>query len=98
MSIKTSFVDFINESNGAPERPVISVTKSETDDSYDVIYTITVVDETFEFTGKATSYDSGRGVFYEFNPTFFLDDESEKYYDDNYESIEEEILQTIDNL
>ena len=108
-NIKTTFGEFIKENreDKPMERPVISITKQIEDErspsenenpNYDVIYTITINQETFEFSGELTSYNSGRSIEYEFNPSFFIDDESEEYYNDNYESIEEEILEILNNM
>jgi hypothetical protein len=44
------------------------------------------------FDGRLRKYHSGRANEYEFEPSYFNDEESEAYYDENWESIEEEIL------
>lgn len=97
-NIKTTFGDFIFENNEANAHPVISVTKCDDGENYDVMYTITTGLDTYEFSGKLTPYDSGRSIDYEFNPNQFVDDESEVYYDENWESIEDEILKALDDL
>ena len=73
------------------ENITIEITK-DYDDNYSVNYQIDVVDDTIEIEGKLTSYDSGRTKNYKFEPSSFIDDETEEYYDENWEDIEDEIL------
>jgi len=44
------------------------------------------------FDGRLRKYNSGRAIEYEFEPSYFDDEESESYYDENSDSIEKEIL------
>jgi hypothetical protein len=44
------------------------------------------------FDGRLLKYHSGRAEEYEFEPTYFNDKESEEYFDNNWEKVEEEIL------
>jgi len=45
-----------------------------------------------EIDGYFKPYDTGRGINYEFHPKINDDDEAQEYYDENYEDIEQEIL------
>jgi hypothetical protein len=64
----------------------IEITKDDMDE-YSVNYQI----DNIEIEGKLISYNSGRAKEYKFEPSF-IDDETEEYYDENWEDIEEEIL------
>jgi hypothetical protein len=60
------------------------------DPIYDVIYSFNLNSELLELSGYLTKGPSGN---YEFDPSWFSDNEAENYYDDNWDKIEEEILQ-----
>ena len=49
------------------------------------------------FDGRLRKYNSGRADEYEFEVSYFDDEESEAYYDANWESIEAEILNKFYN-
>lgn len=49
------------------------------------------------FDGTLIKYHSGRAEEYEFEPSYFDDKESEDYYDNNWEKVEEEILNEFYN-
>lgn len=51
-----------------------------------------LMNEIIEITGVLTPYHSGRSIEYKFEPNNLSDDETELYYDNNWEQIEEEIL------
>lgn len=57
---------------------------------YDVTFTKELDNgEMFELTGKLSEYDSGRDIDYEFEPDYIS---NENYYDDNWDVIENFIL------
>jgi len=62
---------------------------------YNVIY---LIDEHgIEITGTLIPYGTGRTIDYEFEPDKFLDSESRKYWDNNWEDVEEEILNSFND-
>lgn len=61
--------------------------------SYDVNYQITIDGKLFEIEGLLIPYSTGRAVEYTFEPFYFDTPETEQYYDDNWENIEEQILE-----
>ena len=83
-------------------QPIISITKIEPDErapetgheaSYHVNYQVDKDGETIEIEGTLKPYDTGRGTEYEFAPSsWFSDPSHEKYYDENHEYIQDEIL------
>lgn len=77
----------------------IEITKKECDekndkecDGYDVVYTRNINDSTYTIYGSLIPYNTGRMTDYKFEPDDFEDQESEDYYDNNHEEIEEEII------
>lgn len=79
----------------------ITITKNEEDErrpesgkkpSYSVDYVYTEGDSMIQFSGSLNPYHTGRDTEYEFEPSWFQDDESEQYYSENWEEIEDEIL------
>lgn len=60
---------------------------------YDVDYVYTEDDTMIQFSGSLNPYHTGRDYEYEFEPSWFHDKESEQYYNENWEDIEEEILE-----
>ena len=78
----------------------IDITKIEQDErdprkqkeKYKVNYLITMGDNFIEIEGILNPYYTGRDVEFSFEPDYFSDEESEKYYDDNWEDIETQIL------
>lgn len=60
--------------------------------SYQVNYQIIVNGQLMEIDGILNPYNTGRNTEYKFEPSNFLDDETEQYYDNNWENIESEIL------
>jgi hypothetical protein len=97
--MKTKFTEFIKE-NSSSIKEVIVITKQETDErsnkkenkKYDVNYQITVDGTLFEIEGELVPYNSGRAEEYKFEPSQFDDKETEEYYDEHWEEIEEQIL------
>ena len=79
-------IDKMNAENGVSEIDIDSVLDNE--DEIKVYY----VKGDIGFDGRLRKYHSGRANEYEFEPSYFNDEESEAYYDENWESIEEEIL------
>lgn len=66
--------------------------------SYDVNYQITVDGNLIEITGKLKPQNSGRGEFFEFEPDYFVDAESENYFDENWEDVESQIINKLYEL
>ena len=48
--------------------------------------------EAIEIEGTLIPYNTGRSEEYEFNTSYFLNKESEEYYNDNWEVLEQEVL------
>lgn len=63
--------------------------------SYQVNYRLMVNDQLIEIEGILNPYNTGRNIEYKFEPSNFLDDETEQYYDNNWENIESEILSRL---
>ena len=61
-------------------------------DEYNVTYVYQEDDNFYQFSGNLVSYNTGRNTEYTFEPSWFMDDESEKFYSDNWEMIEDQIL------
>ena len=61
------------------------------DDKISVYYVMNDI----EIEGTLNKYHSGRATEYDFEPYYFADKKSEKYYDEHWEDIEEEILDTF---
>lgn len=57
-----------------------------------VEYSIKINGNEYEISGKIVPYNTGRSEEYEFEPDYFEDKESERYYNDNWEKIEEQII------
>lgn len=65
---------------------------------YSVNYQKEIDGHIYEIEGRLKSYHSGRSDEYEFEPDDFTDDESENYYDENWEEIQDEILNKFNNM
>jgi hypothetical protein len=70
---------------------------------YDVTYSF-IADDTFtvnsgikEITGTLMPYNSGRSTDYKFETDWFTDAETEAYWDENWEEIEDRILDEFNN-
>jgi hypothetical protein len=94
--IKTKIKDFLNEN-----LKNIEISKIEPDERRDVLnsrnkyhvnYQLMDGDNLIEIEGQLNPYHSGRAEEYEFEPTYFSDTHSEEYYDNNWERVEDEIL------
>jgi hypothetical protein len=70
------------------EMDSLKIKIEEDGDNYEVNYQF----DDYEITGVLQKYYTGRANEYEFQPSWFADEESEKYYDENWENIEDEIL------
>ena len=79
----------------------ITITRDERDErrpqgkskpTYSVEYVYREGDSMIQFSGSLNPYHTGRDTEYEFEPSWFQDDESEQYYDENWEEIEDQIL------
>jgi hypothetical protein len=91
-----SITDFLNENiedeNIDDQNNIkIEITKEDFGE-YSVNYQITVDGNVIEIEGDLTEYYSGRSKEYEFEPSIFLNEEDEKYYDNNWEDIRDQIL------
>jgi hypothetical protein len=75
----------------------IEITKNNKDE-YEVLYVYEDDMNFYEFTGNLLPYYTGRATEYSFEPNRFMDEESEKFYDDNWEMIEEQILNKLYNM
>jgi hypothetical protein len=61
--------------------------------TYKVNYQKTVNDGLVEIEGTLKPYDTGRAIEYEFEPDgWFADPAHQQYYSDNWEQIQDEIL------
>jgi hypothetical protein len=98
--------DFLNEDNHSEETS-IEIDEIENDErnprriknqEYSVSYNKKVDGESIEIEGTLVPYNSGRTVNFKFEPDSFSDDNSEKYYDENWEEIEEEILNKLNGI
>ncbi len=63
---------------------------------FDVICQIKDEGREYEISGSLVPYNTGRCEEYEFEPSYFIDSETEEYYDNNWEEIEKEILDNFD--
>lgn len=57
-----------------------------------VTYSTTIGDVEIEFEGTLIPYNTGRAINYKFDPDWFADEESGVWFDEHWEEIEEEIL------
>jgi hypothetical protein len=65
--------------------------------SYQVNYQIIANGQLIEIDGVLTPYNTGRRTEYKFEPSNFLDDETEQYYNYNWENIESDIFGKLNN-
>lgn len=68
------------------------------DKSYEVSYKTKQDGEVIHIEGDLVPFNTGRMIDYKFEPGFFVDKESEEYYDENWEEIEEEIMKKFNEL
>ena len=95
----------LDEEDGLADNPIIEITKNSSDErssrkekkTYHVNYTFMLAGDIKEIEGTLNPFGTGRSIEYEFEPFYFTDEETESYYDDNWENIEEEILNKFDN-
>ena len=66
--------------------PIITITDLQ------VTYSTTINNVEIEFEGTLIPYNTGRAINYKFDPYPFDDEASGTYYDESWETIEEEIL------
>jgi hypothetical protein len=59
---------------------------------YEIVFKYPDGVKRIKIKGQLIPYHTGRSEEFEFEPTYFDDDDSEKYYDENWEKIEDEIL------
>jgi hypothetical protein len=79
---------------------VIEITKVVPDErsnrkpknKFHVNYQTIINDNLIEIEGTLIPYHTGRSMEYEFQPDYFMDEDTEQYYDENWEDIEKEIL------
>lgn len=72
----------------------IEITES---DKLHVNYQITIDGKLTEIEGILNQLGTGRSEEHEFEPTYFMDDETEQYYNNNWEKVEDEILNKFYN-
>jgi hypothetical protein len=97
--IKSVIKEFAYEGNVAE----IEITPTEQDPrsgkkqqkNFDVNYNKTVDGVPLEITGVLSPYNTGRGTEYEFQPDFFTDVEAENYFNENWETVQDEILDKL---
>ena len=66
-------------------------------DKFHVNYQITIDGKLIEIEGILNQLGTGRSEEHEFEPTYFMDDETEQYYNNNWEKVEDEILNKFYN-
>jgi hypothetical protein len=79
--------------------PTIEITPVEQDErsgkkqinAYNVNYQKNVEGELIEIEGTLTPHHTGRSIEYGFEPGYFTDPTAENYWDENWETIEDEI-------
>jgi hypothetical protein len=74
----------------------IDITRDEDRNYYNVSYVYEdenkYESDFYQFSGYIQSVNTGRGLAYEFNSDWFMDEESEIFYENNHEIIEQQIL------
>jgi hypothetical protein len=70
----------------------IIITKEESDFTVDI-----EIGDNIEISGKLLPYKDGRCTQYQFEYSHFVNDESESFYDENWEDIEEKVLNKFYN-
>lgn len=92
--MKTKFNEFLFED----VTPDISIEEYSDERSpkseklYEVNYQIEVDGGLVEIEGKIKKIGTGRSDEYEFDPNYFSDSFSEKYWDENWENIQQQII------
>ena len=93
-----NFKQYVNE-NLQQNNIEIEISELESDErsnkkvnKFHVNYQITIDGKLMEIEGILNPYHSGRSEEHKFEPTYFMNDETEKYYDNNWDEIEDEIL------
>lgn len=61
--------------------------------SFEVNYSVTTDEELIDLSGSLLPYHTGRDFEYEFEPNWFASAASEAYWDENWETITEEIME-----
>jgi hypothetical protein len=67
-------------------------------DEMNVNYTIVSENDIIEITGTLKPFKTGRCTEYSFEPDTFLNESDEEYWDENWDTIEEEIIQHFNCL
>lgn len=79
----------------------IDITKDQPDEraprkmkapTYSVEYVFEEDGIMLQFSGSLIPFHTGRDYDYQFEPSWFQDDESENYYNENWEKIEDQIM------
>lgn len=91
--------DFLNEEIEYTENAIIEIEKEDDDEraprrknpKYHFSYLKEIDGETIEFDGSIDFVDTGRSKELHIEADWFADDESENYYDENWEDISDEI-------
>jgi len=87
----------VNESSEYKELDITIEKIEATKDMYDVSYVFQEDDSMYQFSGSLIPYKTGRSEEYRFEPSWFMDEESENFYEENWEDIEEQILNKFFN-
>ena len=91
--MKTKFDEFIFESSKSNIHIEVSDDeKSPYKKSYSVNYQLETDSGLVEIEGTLKSYKTSRSEDFEFEPNYYTDKFSETYWDENWEDIEEEII------
>jgi hypothetical protein len=95
--IKVGVVDnkYQRMANGG-EVEELEIEFEEEDDDILVEYKIKIDDKELEIFGKLKTYKSGRGESYQFEPDYFSDADAQKFHDENWEKIEDQIINAYD--
>jgi hypothetical protein len=75
----------------------IDIEKADYGDKYNVEYSLEINNTPINISGQLVPYHSGRSTDYTFEPSYFVDDESQNYFDENWEEIEDQILDQFYN-
>jgi len=100
-----NFKQSINE-NIEQNNVKIEIKKSDSDErsnkkqpnKFHVNYQINVNGKLIEIEGSLNPYHTGRSEEYNFEPDYFMDNETEQYYDNNWEKIQDEILNQFNKM
>lgn len=67
-------------------------------DQYEITYVYQDDENFYQFSGYLLPVHTGRNVEYSFEPSWFMDEESEEFYEKNWEMIEEQIINKFHSI